>query len=338
MKRYYSMVAFAAAALVLAGCSAEESVKPIEEETPEATKTIRITAMMPGSDTRVSIGDATGSSEEPTYPVNWNVGDKIYLLGVGKDGIGNNGGNDCFLYKGTLTLKSGAGTSSAVFEGEVNPTDLSEIKVAAYGSYDWAKAYTPNVFKVTINDNITDPDKIDSPMIATGINLTENATIKFSHLAGAIRFDIKNLPTDAAKLQLSTIDSNNDHPQISKNFGISVDFTKLDSWKPVLNVPHNIADQYSGGATTIKLRDNKDGVYCFVLPVYTSETETLNPDAKNYKKGFGLKILDVNGKTLLKKGSSEYTIRDSREFTINAGDIALYHTIDCDTIIKSGTN
>lgn len=42
MKHYYSMVAFAAAVAMLAGCSAEESIKPIEEETPEATKTIRI--------------------------------------------------------------------------------------------------------------------------------------------------------------------------------------------------------------------------------------------------------------------------------------------------------
>lgn len=326
MKRYYSMVAFAAAALVLAGCSAEESVKPIEEETPEATKTIRITAMMPGSDTRVSIGDATGSSEEPTYPVNWNVGDKIYLLGVGKDGIGNNGGNDCFICKGTLTLKSGAGTSNAVFEGTVT-ANLSEITIAAYGSYDWAKAYTPNSFRVTINDNITDPDKIDSPMIATDINLTKNATIKFSHLAGAIRFDIKNLPTDAVKLRLKTYDSISNTSQISGYFKIETEnFTNLAGWKPVLNLPTEIGVQTTGEETTIKLRDNKNGVYCFVLPVGT------------YEKGFSLDILNENDDILLTEGSSKYTIRDSKKFTINAGDIALYHIIDCDTINKSGAN
>lgn len=276
--------------------------------------------MMPGSDTRVSIGDPTGSSENLTCPVHWNEGDKIYLLGVGKDGIVNNGGNDSFIYKGTLTLKSGDGTSNAVFEGKVNTTDLSEIKVAAYGSYDWAKDFKLNSFQVKINDNITDPDKIDSPMIAKGINLTENATIKFSHLAGAIRFDIKNLPTVAAKLQLSTYDTSNNPYQISQVFNIDVEFTNLAEWNSVLNIPYELANQYSGGATTIKLRDYKDGVYCFVLPVGT------------YEKGFSLDILDDKNNILLKRDAREHTIRDSKEFPIEAGDIALYHIIDCDTI------
>ncbi|WP_158214987.1 hypothetical protein [Prevotella sp. P4-119] len=166
MKKYIqSMMAFAAI-VSFASCSSEDNNTTIENES--ATKVMTFTATQEGDEqsTRAAI------SSTESKVINWQEGDQISIF----DGKTNN----------QFTLKNGAGTKSATFQGNA----ATAAKYTAVYPYQSEASYDTSNGKVTgitlkATQNATDNsfDKEAALMIAEG----DNTTLTFKNVVGYVK-------------------------------------------------------------------------------------------------------------------------------------------------------
>ena len=165
MKKYIqSMMAFAAI-VSFASCSSEDNTT-IENES--ATKVMTFTATQEGDEqsTRAAI------SSTESKVINWQEGDQISIF----DGKTNN----------QFTLKNGAGTKSATFQGNA-ATAAKYTAVYPYqseASYDTSNGKVTGItLKPTQNATANSFDKEAALMIAEG----DNTTLTFKNVVGYVK-------------------------------------------------------------------------------------------------------------------------------------------------------
>ena len=166
MKKYIqSMMAFAAI-VSFASCSSEDNNSTIENES--ATKVMTFTATQEGDEqsTRAAI------SSTESKVINWQEGDQISIF----DGKTNN----------QFTLKNGAGTKSATFQGNA-ATAAKYTAVYPYqseASYDTSNGKVTGItLKPTQNATANSFDKEAALMIAEG----DNTTLTFKNVVGYVK-------------------------------------------------------------------------------------------------------------------------------------------------------
>ena len=159
------MMAFAAI-VSFASCSSEDNNTTIENES--ATKVMTFTATQEGDEqsTRAAI------SSTESKVINWQEGDQISIF----DGKTNN----------QFTLKNGAGTKSATFQGNA-ATAAKYTAVYPYqseASYDTSNGKVTGItLKPTQNATANSFDKEAALMIAEG----DNTTLTFKNVVGYVK-------------------------------------------------------------------------------------------------------------------------------------------------------
>ena len=164
MKKYIqSMMAFAAI-VSFASCSSEDNNTTIENES--ATKVMTFTATQEGDEQSTRAAISTSDSKV----INWESDDKISIF----DGTNNN----------QFTLKNGAGTKSATFQGVAAS---AETYTAVYPYQSEATLSGTSVEKVTLkatqNATANSFDKEAALMIAEG----DNTTLTFKNVVGYVK-------------------------------------------------------------------------------------------------------------------------------------------------------
>ncbi len=166
MKKYIqSMMAFAAI-VSFASCSSEDNNTTIENES--AVKVMTFTAMQEGDSQSTRAAISTSDSKV----INWEEGDQISIF----DGTKNN----------QFTLKNGAGTKSATFQGVAAS---AETYTAVYpyqseASYDTSNGKVTGItLKPTQNATANSFDKEAALMIAEG----DNTTLTFKNVVGYVK-------------------------------------------------------------------------------------------------------------------------------------------------------
>ena len=216
MKKYIqSMMAFAAI-VSFASCSSEDNNTTIENES--ATKVMTFTATQEGDEqsTRAAI------SSTDSKVINWQEGDQISIF----DGKTNN----------QFTLKNGAGTKSATFQGVAAS---AETYTAVYpyqlgASYDTSNGKVTGItLKATQNATANSFDKEAALMIAEG----DNTTLTFKNVVGYVKvkpnFDCKRIElmdfdNSAVLAGTGTVSYNNGKPTLdlsnaeTKNYAITL--------------------------------------------------------------------------------------------------------------------
>ena len=201
MKKYIqSMMAFAAI-VSFASCSSEDNNTTIENES--ATKVMTFTAMQEGDSqsTRAAI------SSTDSKVINWEEGDQISIF----DGTKNN----------QFTLKNGAGTKSATFQGVAAS---AETYTAVYPYQSEATLSGTSVEKVTLkatqNATANSFDKEAALMIAEG---GDGNTLNFKNVVGYVkvkptfnctRIDLKAFDNSAVLAGTGTVSYNNGEPKL----------------------------------------------------------------------------------------------------------------------------
>ena len=164
MKKYIqSMMAFAAI-VSFASCSSEDNNTTIENES--ATKVMTFTATQEGDEQSTRAAISTSDSKV----INWEEGDQISIF----DGTKNN----------QFTLKNGAGTKSATFQGVAAS---AETYTAVYPYQSEATLSGTSVKNVTLkatqNATANSFDKEAALMIAEG----DNTTLTFKNVVGYVK-------------------------------------------------------------------------------------------------------------------------------------------------------
>ena len=211
MKKYIqSMMAFAAI-VSFASCSSEDNNTTIENE--RATKVMTFTATQEGNEasTRAILSGTN---------IHWESEDEISIF----DGKTNN----------QFTLKNGAGTKSATFQGNA----ASAAKYTAVYPYQSEAGYDTsngNVTGITLKptQNATDNsfDKEAALMIAEG----DNTTLTFKNVVGYVkvkptfnctRIDLKAFDNSAVLAGTGTVSYNNGKPTLdlseTKDYAITL--------------------------------------------------------------------------------------------------------------------
>ena len=166
MKKYIqSMMAFAAI-VSFASCSSEDNNTTIENES--ATKVMTFTATQEGDEqsTRAAI------STSDRKVINWEEGDQISIF----DGTKNN----------QFTLKNGAGTKSATFQGNA-ATAAKYTAVYPYqseASYDTSNG---NVTGITLKPTQTATDNSFDKNAALMMAKGTNTTLEFKNAVGYVK-------------------------------------------------------------------------------------------------------------------------------------------------------
>ena len=164
MKKYIqSMMAFAAI-VSFASCSSEDNNTTIENES--AVKVMTFTATQEGDEQSTRAAISTSDSKV----INWQEGDQISIF----DGTKNN----------QFTLKNGAGTKSATFQGVAAS---AETYTAVYPYQSEATLSGTSVKNVTLkatqNATANSFDKEAALMIAEG----DNTTLTFKNVVGYVK-------------------------------------------------------------------------------------------------------------------------------------------------------
>ena len=212
MKKYIqSMMAFAAI-VSFASCSSEDNNTTIENES--ATKVMTFTATQEGDEqsTRAAI------STTDRKVINWKSDDKISIF----DGTKNN----------LFTLKNGAGTKSATFQGVAAS---AETYTAVYpyqkgASYDTSNGKVTGItLKATQNATDNSFDKEAALMIAEG----DNTTLTFKNVVGYVkvkptfnctRIDLKAFDNSAVLAGTGTVSYNNGAPTLDLSNATTKDY------------------------------------------------------------------------------------------------------------------
>ena len=165
--RLFSAIALAIAGLLAGGCAVEELASP------EGA----IRAVMEGEQTKTSVTDAGSFT--------WSTGDQVWLQTTNGSVVG--------------TLSSGAGSPVASFS-----------HVSFIGELTGKAAYPYNAGHSVSSDELTFvlPASYDLGTNLTNTNaamygVNVDGTIRFSHLAGVMRFIFKNAPAGTDKFQIT---------------------------------------------------------------------------------------------------------------------------------------
>ena len=166
MKKYIqSMMAFAAI-VSFASCSSEDNNTTIENES--AVKVMTFTATQEGNEQSTRAAISTSDSKV----INWEEGDQISIF----DGTKNN----------QFTLKNGAGTKSATFQGNA-ATAAKYTAVYPYqseASYDTSNGKVTGItLKPTQNATANSFDKNAALMMAK----SDNTTLEFKNAVGYVK-------------------------------------------------------------------------------------------------------------------------------------------------------
>ena len=214
MKKYIqSMMAFAAI-VSFASCSSEDNNTTIENES--ATKVMTFTATQEGDEqsTRAAI------SSTESKVINWQEGDQISIF----DGTKNN----------QFTLKEGAGTKSATFQG-VAASAAKYTAVYPYqseASYDTSNGKVTGItLKPTQNATANSFDKNAALMMAQ----SNSNTLNFKNVVGYVkvkptfnctRIDLKAFDNSAVLAGTGTVSYNNGKPTLdlseTKDYAITL--------------------------------------------------------------------------------------------------------------------
>ena len=194
------MMAFAAI-VSFASCSSEDNNTTIENES--ATKVMTFTATQEGDEQSTRAAISTSDSKV----INWQEGDQISIF----DGKTNN----------QFTLKNGAGTKSATFQGVAAS---AETYTAVYPYQSEATLSGTSVEKVTLkatqNATANSFDKEAALMIAEG---GEGNTLNFKNVVGYVkvkptfnctRIDLKAFDNSAVLAGTGTVSYNNGEPKL----------------------------------------------------------------------------------------------------------------------------
>ena len=201
MKKYIqSMMAFAAI-VSFASCSSEDNNTTIENES--AVKVMTFTATQEGDSQSTRAAISTSYSKV----INWEEGDQISIF----DGTKNN----------QFTLKNGAGTKSATFQGVAAS---AETYTAVYPYQSEATLSGTSVEKVTLkatqNATANSFDKEAALMIAEG---GDGNTLNFKNVVGYVkvkptfnctRIDLKAFDNSAVLAGTGTVSYNNGEPKL----------------------------------------------------------------------------------------------------------------------------
>ena len=201
MKKYIqSMMAFAAI-VSFASCSSEDNNTTIENES--AVKVMTFTATQEGDEQSTRAAISTSDSKV----INWQEGDQISIF----DGTKNN----------QFTLKNGAGTKSATFQGVAAS---AETYTAVYPYQSEATLSGTSVEKVTLkatqNATANSFDKEAALMIAEG---GDGNTLNFKNVVGYVkvkptfnctRIDLKAFDNSAVLAGTGTVSYNNGEPKL----------------------------------------------------------------------------------------------------------------------------
>ena len=208
------MMAFAAI-VSFASCSSEDNNTTIENES--ATKVMTFTATQEGDEQSTRAAISTSDSKV----INWEEGDQISIF----DGTKNN----------QFTLKNGAGTKSATFQGVAAS---AETYTAVYPYQSEATLSGTSVEKVTLkatqNATANSFDKEAALMIAEG---GDGNTLNFKNVVGYVkvkptfnctRIDLKAFDNSAVLAGTGTVSYNNGEPKLdlsnaeTKNYAITL--------------------------------------------------------------------------------------------------------------------
>ena len=194
------MMAFAAI-VSFASCSSEDNNTTIENES--ATKVMTFTATQEGDEQSTRAAISTSDSKV----INWESDDKISIF----DGTKNN----------QFTLKNGAGTKSATFQGVAAS---AETYTAVYPYQSEATLSGTSVEKVTLkatqNATANSFDKEAALMIAEG---GDGNTLNFKNVVGYVkvkptfnctRIDLKAFDNSAVLAGTGTVSYNNGEPKL----------------------------------------------------------------------------------------------------------------------------
>lgn len=163
--RFFSVLAVAG--LALSSCAVEE--------TPMGAGSIN--AVMESEDTRTSVTD------EGRFT--WSAGDQVWLHTTGGGIVG--------------TLSSGAGTSSAQFAYGAYFGDMTGKAVYPYNAGHSVSDDQLSVVLPASYDLGSDLSNTNAAMYGENVG----GKIKFNHLAGVMRFVLKNVPAGANRFQLT---------------------------------------------------------------------------------------------------------------------------------------
>ena len=216
MKKYIqSMMAFAAI-VSFASCSSEDNNTTIENES--AVKVMTFTATQEGDEQSTRAAISTSDSKV----INWEEGDQISIF----DGTNNK----------QFTLKEGAGTKSATFQGVAAS---AETYTAVYpyqsgASYDTSNGKVTGItLKATQNATDNSFDKEAALMIAEG----DNTTLTFKNVVGYVkvkpnfdctRIELMAFDHSAVLAGTGTVSYNNGAPTLdlsnaeTKNYAITL--------------------------------------------------------------------------------------------------------------------
>ena len=206
------MMAFAAI-VSFASCSSEDNNTTIENES--ATKVMTFTATQEGDEQSTRAAISTSDSKV----INWEEGDQISIF----DGTKNN----------QFTLKNGAGTKSATFQGVAAS---AETYTAVYPYQSEATLSGTSVEKVTLkatqNATANSFDKEAALMIAEG---GDGNTLNFKNVVGYVkvkptfnctRIDLKAFDNSAVLAGTGTVSYNNGKPTLdlseTKDYAITL--------------------------------------------------------------------------------------------------------------------
>ena len=201
MKKYIQTMMAFAAIVSFASCSSEDNNTTIENES--AVKVMTFTATQEGDEQSTRAAISTSDSKV----INWEEGDQISIF----DGTKNN----------QFTLKNGAGTKSATFQGVAAS---AETYTAVYPYQSEATLSGTSVEKVTLkatqNATANSFDKEAALMIAEG---GDGNTLNFKNVVGYVkvkptfnckRIDLKAFDNSAVLAGTGTVSYNNGEPKL----------------------------------------------------------------------------------------------------------------------------
>lgn len=274
MKKYFYITSVAV--LALASCSEEQELvnAPASQENRVLTATFEQNAT-----TRMHIDAANNNA------LNWSEGDKIHAW----DASGN---------ASILTLQSGAGTASAIFEVTSNLTD--KIVAAAFHT---DASYNSNTNTLTMNNltfSFTQEEEgvLTLPMWG---EVNNSGNIEFKHLAGLLKVNLSNVPQGYNKLVVTT------DKVITGEFSADVSQNN-----PIFKPLSNDESNESNKTVTITFNSNSSSQILY-LPIPVNEYEYIEVSVTN---GTDTKIL--------KKWTNK-TVERAKVYSTSA-DISTYVT------------
>lgn len=180
LRNFMQVACMATAALTAFSCSQEE----FETTRGKGNTTITATFEGTGVDTRTTVNDQ--------YKIVWEATDALALF-------------DTEGTKSTLTYQSGAGTTSATFNGSIGTG-----KTASFSIYpdQTGMTVTDNTLTMTLPATLTEyASSSNGPMYAKVTAPDNLSALSFKHMAALIKLTVNKIPADATTFKITA--SNN---------------------------------------------------------------------------------------------------------------------------------